>query len=328
MFAANPRLSRRIRCLLSLLLLLPALAMAEMPLQQVTLMPLWSPQAQFAGYYVAREKGIYAQHGIEVDILPAGPGYSVIGTLRKGQADFAVLWLGSALRHREQGLTLVNLAQFIQQSSQLLISRADSGIRSFEDMQGRRVGLWDGDIALPARTLLNHHGVEVDEVRQSLTVNLFLRGAIDVVSAMSYNEYHSLLSAGLDPDELRVFSIAEQGFHFPEDGLYALRERIEQDPALVEAFVAASVAGWQYAFAHPDEALEITLQYMRAANLPANRAHQRWMLEKMRALMQPDQGARFGVLELSKYQAALNSLRQAGLVAEFPPYGDFVWGGE
>ncbi|WP_340123590.1 ABC transporter substrate-binding protein [Methylobacter svalbardensis] len=167
---------------------------AETPLKSASLMPMWSPQAQFAGYYVALDKGIYARHGIELKILRAGPGSSPAEALEKGSADFAILWLTTALQYRSAGTELVNLAQIIQRSSMMLISKKTAGIETIDDMDGKKVGMWEGYVSLPLRTLFAEHRIKVREIRQSHTVNLFLRGGIDVTSAMWFNEYHTILN--------------------------------------------------------------------------------------------------------------------------------------
>ena len=308
-----------------LLVLLCSSAVAASPLKKATLMPLWSPQAQFAGYYVALEKGIYARHGIDLKILPAGPGYSPEQMLKNGSADFAVLWLTTALRQRANGTQLVNLAQLVQRSSLLLISRKSSGIKSVADLNGRKVGLWAGDLSLPPRILFARQGIKVREVPQSYTVNLFLRGGIEVTSAMWYNEYHTILSSGVDADELSVIPLHEQGIQFPEDGIYTLERTLKKDPALAKAFVAASLEGWRYAFDHPDEALEIVIKQMRAAQLPANRAHQKWMLDRMRDLIMPStaKGAH-GLLNQQEYEAVGQAMRTYGLLKAYPDYRRFT----
>ncbi len=310
-------------------LLIPLPAVGQNSLKSVSLMPLWSPQAQFAGYYVALDKGIYARHGIDLKILKAGPGQSPVAAVRDGTADFAVLWLTTALQHRANGLPLVNLAQIIQRSSLLLVSKRSSGIRKIADLEGSKVGLWDGDLSIPARALFARHNVKVREVPQSFTVNLFLRGGIDVTSAMWYNEYHTILMSGVDADELNVISLAEQGMNFPEDGLYALEGSIRDDPGLARAVVAASLEGWRYAFDHPDEALDVVVKYMREARLPANRVHQKWMLERMRDLIMPDQpGRAFGRLHAQDFDVTVGTMGQEGLLRSHPAYSEFTWGAD
>lgn len=300
-------------------------AFAGSPLKKVSLMPLWSPQAQFAGYYVALDKGIYARHGIDLKILKAGAGHSPAQTLKDGGADFALLWLTTAIQQRAAGVKLVNAAQIIQKSSMMLISKKSSGIKAVTDMNGKKVGLWGGDLSIPPHLLFAKHGVKVREIQQSGTVNLFLRGGIDVTSAMWYNEYHTILNSGVDLEELNVLSLNEQGIIFPEDGIYTLEKSLKKDPDLVSAFVAASLEGWRYAFANPDEALDIVIKYMREAEQPANRIHQKWMLARMRDLMMLGTiQVTDGVLKEQDYQAVGNSLRRAGLIRYYPDYSTFT----
>lgn len=321
----NPELSALILILLFFALSTPVSAAAPV-LKKATLMPLWTPQAQFAGYYVARDKGIYARHGIELEILNAGPGHDPAQALKDGSADFAVLWLTTALQQRSAGTKLVNIVQLIQRSSMMLISRKSSGIRTITDMNGKKVGMWGGDLSIPPHALFIKYGVKVREIPQTNTVNLFLRGGIDVTSAMWYNEYHTIINAGLDPEELNVFSLSEQGMNFPEDGLYTMETTLHNDPVLVSAFVQASLEGWLYAFAHPDEALDIVIKHMRAAKIPANRIHQKWMLNRMRDLIMPGfpKGAP-GILSRKDYESVCRSLRAAGLIQNCPDYTTFSW---
>ncbi|MFM1770409.1 MAG: hypothetical protein RJA22_2938 [Verrucomicrobiota bacterium] len=314
--------------LLALLLALAAgpAAAADAPLRPVSLMTLWTPQAQFAGCYVARDKGIYARHGLDLRILPAGPGQSPAEALQEGRADFAILWLTTAIQRRAQGLPLVHLAQLSQKSSLLLVSRKSSGIRTIADLAGRKVGLWPGDVAIPARTLFASRGIQVREIPQGQTLNLFLRGGVEVASATWYNEYHTLYSSGIEADELNVLFLSEQGLNFPEDGLYALESTARRDPALVRAFVDATLEGWREAFAHPEETLDLILRAMREARLPSNRVHQRWMLDRMRDLTQPAApGARPGALREADYTAVAQAMVRLGFIPQAPDAPSFLW---
>ena len=302
---------------------LPAGA-AERTLKKATLLPLWSPQAQFAGYYTALDKGIYRKHGIDLTIISGGPSYSTSEYLRTGKADFAVLWLITAMEDRAAGVPLTHLAQIIQKSSMMLVAKKSSGITTPADMNGKKVGLWGGPWAVPPRAFFRKYGIRVREVPQSYTVNLFLRGGIDVASAMWYNEYHTILNAGLDPDELNIFLFKDQGLNLPEDGLYALEKTVRSDPALAEEFVQASLEGWTYAFAHPDEALDIIIRYMRAAKIPANRAHQRWMLERMRDLVTTGNQGVTGILKRSDYEDTGRILLDTGAIRALPDFNAFT----
>jgi NitT/TauT family transport system substrate-binding protein len=300
-------------------------AAAERTLKKATFIPLWSPQAQFAGYYTALEKGIYRKHGIDLTIISGGPNYSTTEYLARGKADFAVLWLTTAMQERAKGVKLINIAQIVQKSSMMLVARKTSGIRTPADMNGKKVGLWGGDFAIPPHAFFNKYGLHVREVPQSYTVNLFLRGGIDVASAMWYNEYHTILNAGLDPDELSVFFLKDQGMDLPEDGLYALEKTVKNDPALADEFTRASLEGWDYAFAHPEEALDIIIKQMRAAKIPANRMHQKWMLARMRDLILAQGGrSASGLLKQGDYEATGRILLKDGVIREVPDFSSFT----
>lgn len=304
----------------------PHASATERALKKATFIPLWSPQAQFAGYFTALDKGIYRKHGIDLTIINGGPNYSASEYLRKGKADFVLLWLTTAIQERASGVKLVNIAQIVRRSSMMLVTKKTSGIRTPAAMNGKKVGLWGGDFAIPPHAFFNKFRIRVHEVPQSYTINLFLRGGIDVASAMWYNEYHTIINSGVNPDELTVFFLNDAGLNLPEDGLYALQKTVNNDPDLAAAFVDASLEGWQYAFNHPDEALDIIMKYMREAKIPANRIHQKWMLARMRDLIVPvdDQGE-FGRLGRSDYLAAGDILRENGIVGKIPEFDAFTW---
>jgi NitT/TauT family transport system substrate-binding protein len=296
----------------------------EEALKKVSFIPMWSPQAQFAGYYVALEKGIYQKYGLDVNILQGGPDLNPAEMLRNKKVDFCLMWLCSAIQKRTEGLSLVNIAQIVRRSSLMLVARKSSGILKPEDMNGRKVSLWEGDLRLQPQALFNKYKINPEVLTQSYTVNLFLAQGTDVTSAMWYNEYHSILNSGLDEEELTTFFFNDHGLDFPEDGIYALEDTLQKDPRTAAAFVRASVAGWQYAFLHPDEALEIVLKYMKQAKVPANRVHQRWMLTRMKDLiLSPDSQDAMGTIDRTEYDKVALELQNQGLLKSIPPFSKF-----
>jgi NitT/TauT family transport system substrate-binding protein len=142
---------------------------------------------------------------------------------------------------------------------------------------------------------------------------------------MLYNEYHIILNSGLDADELTTFSFYDHGVNFPEDGLYVSEERFAADPALCCAFARASIEGWLYAFAHPDEAVAIVMKYMFKAHVPSSKPHQVWMLDKMKALILGDNGtsAQIGILKIEDYEHTAALLKEGGLTETTAAFDSF-----
>jgi NitT/TauT family transport system substrate-binding protein len=297
---------------------------AETTLKKASFMPQWTPQAQFAGYYVAYEKGFYKKNGIDLTLLQGGPDRIASVFLVKGKVDFATMWLSNGIRMRASGDEIVNIAQIIQRSALLLVAKKSSHIRTPQDMNGKKVSLWRGDFQIQPKAFFKKYNLRVKMIPQSFSVNLFLRGGVDVASAMWYNEYHTILNAGFDPEELTAFFFHEHGLNFPEDGLYALNKTFRKDPELSRAFVRASLEGWVYAFSHPQESLDIISNFMRQARVPINRTHQMWMLKRMKDLIfPPDQSHSFGILQPSDYQRVARELKEGGLIKTIPDYSSF-----
>lgn len=159
------------------------------------------------------------------------------------------------------------------------------------------------------------------------TVNLFLKGAVEAVSAMWYNEYHIILNSGYDPDELTLFFFSDLGLNFPEDGLYCLEETYKADPDLCKRFVKASLRGWLYAFENQAETVDLVMNYADAAHTGTNTAHQRWMLARMKDLMLPNGNKNdLGKLNQKDYTTVADTLKLLHLIEDTPAFHDFYRG--
>lgn len=296
---------------------------APMPLRPATFIPLWLPQAQFAGYYVAFERGIYRQHGIDLTILHGGPDRPASQALESGQAEFATLWLSTAIRMRAHGAHIVSAAQVIQRSSLMLAAKKSSGINQPGDLNGKKVGVWEGDFLLQPLAFFKQYNLDVRIIPQAASINLLLRDGVSAAVVMWYNEYHTILNAGLNPDELTTFFFSEHNLNFPEDGLYC---RADVDSRLCQQFAVASLEGWQYAFDHPEETLDVVMAYMARAHLGASRVHQRWMLARMKDVIIPPGHSRLGALQRPDYERVATALKDNGWIDQVPDFATFYRG--
>ena len=243
--------------------------------------------------------------------------------LEKNTADFGTMFLSTAIVERARGTRLMNIGQIVSKSSYTLIAKKSSGIKSWEDINGRKVGLWGAELSILPRALFKIYGMNVIAVPQSFTVNLFLRGGVDVVSAMWYNEYHTILDSGVEPEDLVVFHLADLGLNYPEDGIYCLESTFDKDPQSCCRFVRASVEGWKYAFEHLEEALDIVMKYVTEANVATNRPHQKWMLEHMREVIDLPAGQDYPAsLKEEDRMAVARELRASGIINDIPAFPD------
>nr|NQU91069.1 ABC transporter substrate-binding protein [Bacteroidota bacterium] len=290
-------------------------------LQKVTFLPYWVTTAQFAGYYMAKELGIYKKYGILLDIIPYQHFITTTDLIGSGEADFAAMWLVNAIEVRDSGTDIVNIAQFSTRSSLMLITKKSSGIDDLEDMNDRKAGIWIG-YELQPTTLFKKFHLNVEIVPIGNTNNLFLADGVDITIANWFDEYHSIYNSGYDVDELNTFFFADYGLNFLEDGIYCLSEKLKQDPELCTAFVDATREGWELAFNNPEKALDIVVAYARQLNIPVNRVHQRWMLNRYRDLYYSE-GKTTTFLTKKDYTFAAKVLKESGLISEIPPYGEF-----
>ena len=281
----------------------------------VTLQLKWVTQAQFAGYYVAQDKGIYEEEDLNVTIKPGGPDIAPTQVLAGGGADVAVEWMPAALAAREKGLPMVNIAQPFKSSGMMLTCRKDAGIETTDDFKGKTLGVWFFGNEFPFLSWMNklelpteggEDGVTV--LKQGFNVDPLLQNQAACVSTMTYNEYWQVIDAGLTPDDLNVFKYEEQGVATLEDGLYALEENLA-DPAFEEKmvrFVRASMKGWKYAEQNPDEAAEIVLD--NDASGAQTEEHQKRMMGEVAKLTAGSNGA----LDEADYERTVQSLLSGG----------------
>lgn len=256
------------------LLLCPPKVQAE----KLVLMTSWTAQAQFAGYYVACEKGFYKAVGLEVEITHPTLATTPLITLQREQPDAIMLSLMSAMDLISQGIPLVNIFQDSMNSSNLLISRRDNDPLR---MKGKKVAIFNGDPNYLAYILSKKERLNYDIVRCTSHINLFLSGAIDATMATSYNEYLQLLQSGYKMSKESIYRFSEHGYNIQEQGVYVKRSYYQAHAKECQKFADATRRGWEWVAEHPEEALEIVMKYVRSDHAATNLTLQRRMLQEV-----------------------------------------------
>jgi NitT/TauT family transport system substrate-binding protein len=260
---------------------------------KLTVQLKWVTQAQFAGYYVAQDKGFYKEAGLDVTIKPGGPDIAPEQVIAAGGADVIVDWMPAALAAREKGEPLVNIAQFFEKSAQMTTCRKDTGIKTPADFKGKTIGVWFGGNEYPFLTWMNKLGYsytgakpDVTLLKQGFNVDPLLQKQADCIATMVYNEYHQILETGqLKKEDLVTFKWQDQGIGMLEDGLYTTEAELK-DPKKLDAlarFVKASIKGWEYAAAHQAETVDIILKNDTAG--AQTKVHQTTQIEEIAPLL-------------------------------------------
>jgi NitT/TauT family transport system substrate-binding protein len=297
----------------------------------VVLQLKWVTQAQFAGYYVAEEKGFYKDAGLNVEIKPGGPDIAPEQVIAGGGADVIVDWMPAALAAREKGLPLVNIAQPFKKSGMELTCRKDTGITKPEDFKGKTLGVWFFGNEYPFLSWMSKLGIPttggpdgVTVIKQGFNVDPLLQKQADCISTMTYNEYWQVIDAGIPADQLVVFKYEDQGVATLEDGLYVLEDRLKE-PAFLDVmarFVDASMKGWDWAREHPEEAAMIVLD--NDSTGAQTEKHQVRMMGEINKLTEGSDGA----LDPADYDRTVDILLGGGSDPVITKKPDGAWSHE
>ncbi len=240
--------------------------MAAATKDKVTLQLKWVAQAQFAGYYAAKEKGFYSAAGLDMTVKPGGPDIIPEQVVAGGGAQFGIDWLPSLLSAREQGTPLVNVAQVYQYSGMREIAFKTSGIKTVNDFRGKKVAVWFGGNEFELLATLDKYHINRDKdltlVKQPFDMNLLLNHQVAAAAAMTYNEYHQVLEAGVKSSDLVVIDFNKEGTAMLEDGIFSTESWLKDahTKEIASRVLRASFQGWIFCRDHPADCVDIVLK--------------------------------------------------------------------
>jgi NitT/TauT family transport system substrate-binding protein len=290
----------------------------------VTIQLKWVAQAQFAGYFVAKDKGLYKEAGLDVTIKPGGPDIAPEQVAAAGGADVIVDWMTAALAAREKGVDLTNISQTFQREGLELTCLKSSGVKSAKDFPGRTLGVWFYGNEYPFMAWMHKLGYSteggpkgVTVLKQGFNVDPLLQKQADCISTMTYNEYWQVIDAGIKPSQLIVFKYSDEGVGVLEDGLYANGDKIkDKDYAdKMARFVAASDKGWAWAVKHQEEAAKIVIANDTTGAQTLK--HQIVMMKEIAKLI-TDSKEPLGYLNPRDYERTVAELKEQGIIKGTP----------
>ena len=258
--------------------------------QKYVFTPQWTPQAQFAGYYVAQELGFYKDAGIDLEIVHPNSTESALSRIRQNQSHFTTIQLCQAMEIIDSGMPLVNILQTSMNNALVIVSRNG---QNPAQQKGIRVGTWSVGFDQIALAMSLKEDLNYQWIRFANSINLFLAGAIDATLAMSYNEYYLLKQSGMEVTEENTYRFCDHNYNVQEDGVYMKPDFYEKNKEVAHRFAEASKRGWIYCAEHPDEALEIVMKYVTMYHVATNRVMQKLQLDEiLRLQVDRDSGQR------------------------------------
>jgi ABC-type nitrate/sulfonate/bicarbonate transport system substrate-binding protein len=275
----------------------------------VTVRLKWLNQAQFAGYYVAKEKGYYENAGLDVSIQPGGSDFPAIQMIAGGSEQFGVTGADQILIARSKGVPVVAIAVIYRENPFVLFSLKKSGIFKATQFSGKNIGLKiGGSEELIYRAVLKSAGIDkgsLHEMPVKFDLSPLLTGQVDVWPGYLINEVIAAEEKGF---ETAVIRPVDYGIAMYADTLFTTERMLREKPDVVKKFVAATIHGWADAVAEPEAAARITVKFGNKLEY----AHELAMMKASIPLIKAGNDA-IGVSKESEWESIQNMLVEAGL---------------
>lgn len=299
---------------------IPANSYAETKLDKVTLQLKWFHQFQFAGYYAALEKGYYKEEGLDVTIVERDLKQNPISQVLKGDADFGVS-NSEILLHYLKGEQVVLLASIFQHSPLVFISKTQPLIHTVQGLKGKTVLMNTASQEIELKVMLESHNVSFDDIKlidRFAVPEDYFAPEIDVIAAYNTNQPYYLNKENVTYSIIYPYT---HGVDFYGDTLFTSRHQIQKHPERVNKFLRASLKGWQYALAHPEEMIEVIIEKFGSLK---SREHLKYEAETIQTLILPEL-VRIGHSNPARWKQISEDFKKQGLVDKTRDLNDFFF---
>jgi NitT/TauT family transport system substrate-binding protein len=237
----------------SLLAAAPAMAQDKISLQ----LP-WILNVQHSHYVIARDKGFYADAGLEVEIRPGGVQINPNPLVATGQATFGMNDAPNLINSRAQGMPLVAVSACWQLHPGGLYALKETGIKEPKDLVGKTLAYDIGGPWTLVQAMLAKAGVNVADINlvNASGNEILMNGTVDARTGFVINGPVSIKLAGKETTTLRA---ADYGVPAYADVIFTTEAMVKDNPDLIRRFIAANIRGLEYAYAHPEEAVAAVL---------------------------------------------------------------------
>jgi len=301
-----------------ILILNPFLAIAN----SVTLQLSWFNQFQFAGYFIAKEKGFYKNEGLDVNIKPFEFGLDIPQGVSDGKYDFAV-GRETLILEKSDSRNIVTLYALFQNSPLILISTKESNINNITDFNGKRIMTTIDDASeVSLKSMIISQKIQLKNLKfinHTHNINDLIDKKTDVMSAYTSKAPYFLQKRGI---AYNTFSPSDYGFDMYSDFLYTSKTKLENQKELVEKFRNASLKGWEYAYSNIEETVDLILKKYNTQNLTREELIFEGRELKKLSYYNTDI---LGNIDLNKLQRIYDLYNVMGLVKKNIDIKDFVY---
>ncbi len=290
---SSPHLPRRVRACAAGLVVLALAACSPAgaagpgePLRPVTVVLDWTPNTNHSGLYLARDRGYFADAGLDVTIVEPGEA-SGAQLVAAGRAQFAFSVAEGLVPARGQGADIVSVAAVIQHNTSSLLSLTSSGIERPRDLEGKRYGSYGSKLeSALIGALVTCDGGDPAKVEMPPLVSEDFRiglteGQYD--AAWVFDAWDTIRLRDVDGLDVSTLAFADHTDCIPDwyTPLIATSgELVRDDPALVRSFVGAISHGYQDAIAEPDAAADAILAAAPELEPALVEASAAWLAER------------------------------------------------
>ena len=278
--------------------------------EKVSLQLQWYDQFQFAGYYIAKEKGFYKDVGLDVEIKKYRPDIDIVKDVKEGKTTFGI-GRTSLLIDESQGAKIVLMSAIFQTSPLVLVTKKSTHTDTIEEFKNKRAMLTGTKTSAGIFAMLASQGISRDDMiilkSKNKLLNL-INGKVDIISAYTSNQVHILREKGV---EINVFNPKDFGFDFYSDILFTSQKEYQNHPRTVIKFDEATLKGWKYAFSHIGETVKLILKKYNSQN--KSDADLFFEAMKLKELAYK-KGVELGDLDENKLQQIYNIYRIMGYI--------------
>ena len=313
--------------ILALLLsgLLTACGLSQKTLERVTVQLSWTHSAEFAGFYVADQKGYYQEEGLVVSLVPGGPEIDPIQVVNADRAQFGVTAGDSIVRARVAGDDLIAVSAIFRYSPLVVMSLMEEGLYNPWDLKGKTVGViaagldttWDRQfMAMLAQLDIDPMSMKFVPIENYHGADALKSGRMQAVSG--FFSTHEAVQARLDGDDVNLIFVSDYGVAVYPNPIFTREVFIRQRPDLVEGFVRATLKGYMYAIEHPEEAAELCLKYTDLTGSTGDDNLDRTFQQEAMYAQVPfidTGGAMLGEMDYAVWKSTQDMLLEQGLIS-------------